>query len=138
VKRAPEKPVVLHVFAIPDAGSTVLAIGLDDKLIAQKALASLSTAPSTDTLQTAPAFESFKDARGTGGGFLTMHALIGLSKAGRDPSRRLAGLSNNARTPLPFTFSSTQPGDRGKEGAMTTTVRVPTDLVIDIAKMGMR
>jgi hypothetical protein len=136
-KRAPEKPVVLHIFAIPDAGATVLAIGLDDKLAAQKALASLSTAPSTDTLSSAAGFESFKDARGTGGGFMTMHALIGLSKIGRDPSKRLVGLSNNARTPFAFTFSSTQPGDRGREGAMTTTIRVPKDLIIDFAKMAM-
>jgi hypothetical protein len=136
-KRTPEKPVVLHVFAIPDAGATVLAIGLDDKIVAQKALASLSTAPSTETLSTAPGFEAFKDARGTGGGFMTMHALIGLSKFGRDPSKRLVGLSNNARTPLAFAFSTTQPGDRGKEGAMTTTIRVPKELVIDFVKTAM-
>ncbi len=138
VKQAPQKPVVVHVFVVPDAGASTIAIGLDEKLIAQKALTSLSTSPDNETLKGRQGYDALRDLRASAGGFVTMHAVVGAAKMGDDPTRKLTGLSNNARTPIVFTFASAGPNGTAKEGAMTTTVRIPKDFILDIMKMGMR
>ena len=135
VKQAPQKPVVIHLFVVPDAGASTLAIGLDEKLIAQKALTSLSTSPDSETLKGRQGYDVLRDLRASAGGFVTMHAVVGAAKMGDDPTRKLAGLSNNARTPIVFTFASGGPNATAKEGAMTTSVRIPKDFILDILKM---
>ncbi len=138
VKSAPQKPIMIHVFVLPDAGASTLAIGLDEKLVAQKALTSLSTSPDSETLKGRQGYDALRDLRASAGGFITMHAVVGASKMGEDPTRKLAGLSNNARTPIVFTFASGGPNATAKEGAMTTSIRIPKDFILDIVKMGMR
>jgi hypothetical protein len=133
-KSAPQKPVVVHVFVLPDAGASTMAIGLDEKLVAGKALASLSTSPDNETLKGRQGYDALRDVRASAGGFVTMHAVVGAARMGDDPTRRLAGLSNNARTPIVFSFASSGAGN----GAMTTSIRVPKDFVLDVMKMGMR
>lgn len=137
-KKAPQKPVVVHIFVVPDAGASTLAIGLDEKLLAAKTLTSLSTSPDNETLKGRQGYEALRDARSSAGGFITMHAVVGAAKMGDDPTRKLAGLSNSARTPIVFTFASSGPGGGAKEGAMTTSIRIPKDFVLDVMKMGMR
>ncbi|MDF2693791.1 MAG: hypothetical protein K0S65_2174, partial [Labilithrix sp.] len=103
-KAPPAKPIVVHVFAVPDGASTWLAIGLDAKLVAQKAAASLATAPDTNTLGKASGMEALRDGKITTGGVFTLRGLMVLTALQRHDERSafalLGSLPSKGATPI--------------------------------------
>lgn len=142
-KAKPQKrpPLVLHVFAVPDEGKTWLAFGLDGKLVAQRAAASLSAAPAKDTIAQTPGLEAFKDGKMHGGGYFTMRGLLVLTAleghGRRSPFARLDSLPNKGKTPITMTFTALPATARGGVGSSTSNVRVPRAVLEDVVALAM-
>jgi hypothetical protein len=136
------KPVMLHVFAIPDGGATWLAFGMDGKLAATKALASLSTAETAGTLGASPAGkEALREGKMTSGGFLTLRGLAVFTTVdsfeGRAPYPLLATLPGKGGVPILFTGKPEAPSDKARGGVSTGSVRVPRAFIEDAVKLVM-
>ena len=139
-KATPRAPIVFHVIAVPDAGATWLAFGLDGKLVAQRAAAALSTAPEKDTLSQVQGLEAFKEGKLLGGGYVTMRGLLVLTAIGgssRSPYSMLDSLPNKGRTPITITMSSEPPSPRAEAGSATGTLKLPRGVIEDIVKLAM-
>lgn len=141
-KKISRKPIVAHVFAIPDAGSTWLAFGLDQNLVAKKAAVALSSAPQTGTLGSVAGYEALHDAsKINGAAALTMRGLLVLTAVDRDdsPYARLSTLPAKGATPALLTFAAEGPSQDGKAkaGAATASVRVPRAMIQDMVRLLM-
>lgn len=139
VKKVPRKPLVAHVLAVPDAGSTWIAFGLDGKLVAQKAAAALSTAPDTATIGKAAGYESLRDAKITGALTLALRGLLVFTAVDRtdSPFGMVSSLPNKAATPVTMTFAAEKGGNDPKAGAATSTLRIPRATIEDVVRLVM-
>lgn len=140
-KKVARKPVTMHVFAIPDQGATWIAFGLDGKLVAQKAAASLSTAPATDTLGEKPAMvESLRNAKTTGAALVTLRGLLvfgALNGSERSPFSSLAMLPSKGSTPITLTSTVEGPSPAAAEGSSVANIKVPRATIDDLVKLFM-
>jgi hypothetical protein len=139
-KSTPRSPIVLHVVAVPDAGATWVGFGLDGKLVAQKAAASLSSAPEKDTLAQTQGLETFKEGKVLGGGYVTMRGLLvitALDSRSRSPFTMLDALPNKGKTPVTMTLSAEPPSPRAEAGSATATIKLPRGVIEDIVKLAM-
>ncbi len=135
-KKVARKPLVAHVLAVPDAGSTWIAFGLDGKLVAQKVAAALSSAPDSSTLGKAPGYEALRDAKVTGALTLALRGLLVFTAVDRtdSPFNLVATLPNKASTPVTMTFAAEK---NGQAGAAMSTLRIPRGTIEDVVRLAM-
>jgi hypothetical protein len=132
------KPVVLHVIAVPDQGGTWLGFGMDGKLLAQKAAASLSTAPAaTATLGSAAGGEALRDVKANSAWLATLRGFLVLTALDRhrSPYRQLATLNAKGATPIVFSSTSQGPSASAPGGSSTATFRLPRAAIEDVVKL---
>jgi hypothetical protein len=139
-KKIPRKPLVLHVIAVPDQGGTWLGVGLDGKLLAQKAAASLSSAPDTATLARVQGTEALREGKANGAWFATLRGFLvysALSHGSHTPFSTLASLPAKGSTPILLSFLSQGPSKEAPGGAAVMTFRLPRPAIEDIVKLVM-
>jgi hypothetical protein len=133
------KPIVFHVLAAPDGGSTWLGFGLDGKLLAQKASAALASAPDKDTFGKTPAADAFRTAKANGGGFLTLRGLAvftALEEGRRSPYAMLGTLASKGATPIVLTHVALAPAQpNAAAGSSVATFKLPRAAIEDIARV---
>jgi hypothetical protein len=134
-KPAPKKvlkPFVVHVFSVPDGAATWIAVGLDAKLVAQKAAASLASAPDANTLGKAQGVEALRDAKLTSGGLLSLRGFAVLTalnyKSEHSPYDVLASLPTKGSSPIVF-------AGREEANAATSSVTVSRAVIGEIVKL---
>ena len=140
VKKIPRKPLVLHVLAVPDQGGTWLGVGLDAKLLAQKAAASLASAPDATTLARLPGTEALREAKANGAWFATLRGLLvytALSHGSHTPFTAVASLPGRGATPILLTFLSQGPSPSAPAGSAVATFKLPRAAIEDIVKIAM-
>lgn len=140
-KKIAQKPVVVHVLAVPDGAATWIALGLDVKLVAQKAAASISSAPDASTLGKAPGMEALREGKLNGGGFATLRGVALLTAIALEPARsafpKLAALPHRGADPILFTGHAEAASANAKGGASVGTVLVSRAVIEDIVKLAM-
>jgi hypothetical protein len=139
-KKIPRKPLVLHVIAVPDQGGTWLGVGLDVKLLAQKALASLSSAPETATLAKVAGTEGLREAKANGAWFATIRGFLvytALGHGSHTPFSSMGALANKGSTPVLLTFLSQGPSQSAPGGSAVATFKLPRAAIEDIVKLAM-
>jgi hypothetical protein len=137
------KPVMVHLFAIPDGSATWLAFGMDGKLAAEKALASLSSGPDKTTLRSAAAGKDLVAAGPmTSGGFVTLRGLAVLTAMEAyeegSPFTLLGTLPSKGAVPLVLSSAPNPPSASAPAGASVVTVRIPRGIIEDTAKLIMQ
>lgn len=143
-KKIHRSPIVFHVLAVPDGGATWLAFGLDAKLVAQKAAASLASAPDVNTLGKAASHEALREgmrAAGkiNGGGMATIRGLAILTALDNhggksSPLDLLASLPSKGSAPILFTSRAEPPSAAAKAGSATGTFHVTRVVIEDLVK----
>jgi hypothetical protein len=140
-KGIPQKPLLFHVFAVPDGGATWLAFGLDAKLVAQKAAASLTSAPDAGTLGKAGAgTEALREGKLNVGGFATLRGLLvftALTGEERSPFAFLPTLADKGGTPVVFTARAEGPSASAKAGTSSGQLTLPRAVIEDIIKVAV-
>ena len=140
VKKIPRKPLVLHVIAVPDQGGTWVGVGLDGKLLAQKAAASLSSAPDTATLAKVPGAEVLREAKANGAWFATLRGLLvytALGHKSHSPFATVPSLPAKGATPILLTFLSQGPSQSAPGGSAVATFKLPRAAIEDVVKLAM-
>jgi hypothetical protein len=140
-KTIARKPTIVHLYAIPDGAGTWLGFGMDGKLVLQRALASLATAPDTNTLATVAGREALNDGKVTSAGFATVRAFAVLAAAsdhrGPTPYAALASLPSKGTTPILFFGNPEPPSDRARAGSSVGTLRLSRATIGDVVKLAM-
>ncbi|MBX3232730.1 MAG: hypothetical protein KIT84_43415 [Labilithrix sp.] len=142
-KRGPLKPIVLHLFAVPDGASTWLAFGLDGKLVATKAAAALASATDAGTLgKTAQGVEPLKEGKINGGALFTMRGLLVLTAfdddgtpGGSSVFSQLGALPAKGGAPIVLTSKAEAPTPQARAGASTGQLRVTRAVIEDVVKL---
>jgi hypothetical protein len=137
-KKIPRKPVVFHVFAVPDQGTTWLGFGLDGKLVAQKAAASLSSASTKNSLGATAMAETLRDGKLNGAWMTTLRGLMVFTAIeGRKhaPFGRLGALANKGETPIVTTFAAQPPSQDAPAGTAVATFKLPRAAIEDVVKL---
>jgi hypothetical protein len=140
VKKVARKALVLHILAVPDQGGTWIALGLDAKLLAQKAAASLSSAPEAATLATTPGVEALRDVKANGAFLATVRGFLvftALEHGSRSPYGLLGQLPAKGNTPVVVTFVSQPPSASAPGGSALATLKLPRAAIEDIVRIGM-
>jgi hypothetical protein len=138
-KAVPQKPVVVHVFAVPDGSATWLALGLDGKLVATKAGQALSSANDATSLgKMAQGVDLLKEPKINGGGLVTLRGLMVVTaiEGGRQPSPydTLAGLPGKGALPIVFTGKAEGPSGNAKAGTSVGQLVVSRQVIEDLVK----
>ncbi len=136
-KKIPRKPITVHVFAVPDGGGSWIGFGLDGKLVAQKAAASLASAPDTSTLGKSPTADAFKDVKSNGAWLVTMKGLFvftAYERSSRAPYNQLGALPHKGTTPVTLTFTAQAPSKDAAGGSALSTFRLSRAAIEDIVK----
>lgn len=139
-KKIPRKPLVLHVIAVPDQGGTWVGVGLDGKLLAQKAAASLSSAPDAATLAKVQGAEALREAKANGAWFATLRGLLvytALGHRSHTPFSMVGSLPGKAQAPILLTFLSQGPSPSAPGGSAVATFKLPRAAIEDIVKLAM-
>lgn len=140
MKKIPRKPLVLHVIAVPDQGGTWIGLGLDGKLVAQKAAASLSTAPDGPTLGKMPGAEALRDVKANGAWLATIRGFLvftALDHGSHGPYSMLNALPSKGTTPIVLTFVSQGPSAGATGGSAVATLKLPRAAIEDIVRLAM-
>lgn len=139
VKKFPVKPLVLHVLAVPDQGGTWIGFGMDGKLVAQKAAASLSTAPDGATLGKAASAEALRDVKANGAFLATLRGLLvftAMDRGSHTAFGTLASLPSKGQTPIVLTFQSQGPAG-GDAGSAVASFKLPRGAIEDMIKIAL-
>lgn len=139
-KLIPRKPLVLHVIAVPDQGGTWIGFGLDGKLLAQKAAASLSNGPDGATLGKTPGAEALRDVKANGAFLATLRGFLvftALEHGSRSPFGMVSQLPGKGSTPIVLTFLSQGPSQASPGGSAVATFKLPRPAIEDIVKLAM-
>lgn len=139
VKKIPRKPTVLHVIAVPDQGATWIGFGLDGKLVAQKALASLSTARDVTTFGSGATAAQVRDLKASGAWIVTLRGLLVLTamERGGKSYALLGSLANKGTSPIVMSFAAHGPSPTAAAGSSVTTMNVPRSAIEDIVKLAI-
>jgi hypothetical protein len=141
MKKVARKPIVFHLFAVPDGGATWLGFGLDAKLIAQKAAASLASAPDTNTLGKTQGTEALREGKLNTGGIATLRGVMVLAAldhhGDRSPFALLGALPNRGTAPIVFTGRAEAASASSKGGAAVGSLRVSRAVIEDMVKLVM-
>jgi hypothetical protein len=139
-KMVARKPLVLHIIAVPDQGGTWIGFGLDGKLLAQKAAASLSTASDAGTLGKTPAADALRDVKANGAWLATIRGFLvftALDRSTPSPYAMLGALPSKGTTPIVFTFLSQGPSQASAGGSAVATLKLPRGAIEDIVRLAM-
>jgi len=141
-KKIARKPIVFHVFAVPDGSATWLAFGLDPKLVAQKAAASIATAPDANTLgKVGKGNEALREGKMNGGGLFTIRGFAVLAALDHDSERTpftlLGTLPAKGATPITMTARADGPSGSARGGTGHGTLRVSRAVIEDMVKLVM-
>jgi hypothetical protein len=140
-KMIARKAIVAHIIAVPDAGSTWLAIGFGDPtLLVKKVAAALSSAPDQGTLGKTPAVDTLREsAKMNSAMMVSMRGLLVVTAADRHDSAfsKLPSLPNKGATPAFATFLAEGPKGDAKAGSVTGTLRIPRGLIEDAVRLAM-
>jgi hypothetical protein len=140
-KKITKKPLVAHVFAVPDAGTTWLAFGLDGVLVAKKAAVALSSGPQTGTLGSAAAdLGVIRDAtKINGAATLSLRGLLALTAFERahSPYEKMSALPNQGASPIVLTFAAEPPASGGPGALARGTLRIPRGTIEDVIRIAM-
>jgi hypothetical protein len=134
------KPYVLHLFAVPDGATTWLGLGLDAKLVAQKAAASLASAPDTSTLGKTTGTEVLREGKLTSGGFITLRSVVAfaaIDPGERSPLDLLGTLPHKGTAPIVFTGRAEKSSPEAKGGSAVGSLRVSRALIEDVVKLAL-
>ncbi|HEY8073205.1 MAG TPA: hypothetical protein VIF62_03830 [Labilithrix sp.] len=137
-KMAAPKPITFHVIAVPDGGATWIGFGLDAKLLATKAAASLASAPDKDSLGKQAASEPLRAAKANGGALVTLRGLAvftALDGGKRSPYAMLGALSNKGASPITFTYLAQGPSAEAAAGTSVSSFKLPRAAIEDIARI---
>jgi hypothetical protein len=138
-KPVPQKPILVHVFAVPDGSATWLALGLDGKLVATKTAQALASASDATSLgKTAQGVDLLKEPKINGGGLVTLRGLMVVTAidGGHQPSPydTLAGLPGKGALPIVFTGKAEGPAGNAKAGTSVGQLVVSRQVIEDIVK----
>ena len=136
----PRKALVLHIIAVPDQGGTWIGIGLDGKLLATKAAASLSTASDAGTLGKMPAADALRDVKANGAWLATIRGFLvftALERSMHSPYSMLGALPSKGTTPIALTFLSQAPSQGTAGGSAVATLKLPRGAIEDIVRLAM-
>lgn len=139
-KKIPVKPLVLHVIAVPDQGGTWLGFGMDGKLLAQRAAASLSTAPEGPTLGKSASAEALRDVRANGAFLATIRGFLvftALDRGSRSSFGMLGSLPSKGQTPIVLTFTSQPPSQGAAGGSAVASFTLPRGAIEDMVKIAL-
>jgi len=139
-KRIPVKAISFHVLAVPDQGGTWLGFGMDGKLLAQKAAASLSTAPDGPTLGKAAGAEALRDVKANGAVLATLRGLLvftALDQGSRSAFNLLGSMPAKGQTPIVLTFTSQAPSQGAAGGSALATFKLPREAIEDLVKVAL-
>jgi hypothetical protein len=139
-KLIPRKPLVLHVIAVPDQGGTWIGVGLDGKLLAQKAAAVLSSAPDGTTLGKTPGAEALREVKANGALLATLRGFLvftALDHGSRSPFGMVSQLPGKGSAPIVLTFVSQGPSQTAPGGSAVATFKLPRPAIEDIVKLAM-
>ena len=140
-KKIARKPILFHVYAVPDGGATWLGFGLDGKLVAQKAAASLASAPDASTLGKTTGIETLREGKMNAGGIATLRGLLVFAaldwRSERSPFALLGGLPSKGGAPIVFTGRAEPASATVKAGASVGQVRISRAVIEDIVKLAM-
>ena len=139
-KKIPVKAIVLHVMAVPDQGGTWLGFGMDGKLLAQKAAASLSTAPDAATLGKTASADALRDVKANGAFLATIRGLLvftALDRGSRSAFGMLGSLPGKGQTPIVLSFTSQGPSQGAAAGSAVATFKLPRGAIEDIVKIAL-
>jgi hypothetical protein len=139
-KLVPRKALVLHIIAVPDQGGTWIGVGLDGKLVAQKAAASLSTASDAGTLGKTPAADALRDVKANGAWLATIRGFLvftALERSTHSPYGMLGALPSKGTTPIALTFVSQAPAPGTAGGSAVATLKLPRGAIEDIVRLVM-
>ena len=134
------KPVVFHILAVPDGGATWLAFGLDAKLVATKAAASLATAPDATSLGHAPRREALHEGKWNAAGFATVRGLVALGAgegAGDPLYLLLPSLPSKGDAPIFGTAVAEPASPTAPAGASVTTFTIGRAAIEEIVKLAI-
>lgn len=137
-KMIKRKPALFHVIAVPDGNATWLALGMDAKLAAAKAAASLASAPDATSLGKAARREALHEGKWTAAGFGTPRGFAVLSAAeGEQAYAALPGLPSKGDAPVFFTVKNEPPSAGVAAGASVSTFTIGRAAIEDIVKLGV-
>ena len=140
-KKTPVKPIVLHVIAVPDQGGTWLGFGMDGKLLAQKAAASLSTsAPDPPTLGKSPGSEALRDVKANGAVLATVRGFLvftALDNGSHSSFGMLGSLPAKGQTPIVLSFTSLPVSQAAAAGSAVAHFKLPRGAIEDIVKVAL-
>lgn len=139
-KSIPRKPLVLHVIAVPDQGGTWVGVGLDGKLLAQKAAVSLSSAPDTATLGKGQSADALRDVKANGAVFATLRGLLvftALEHSSRAPFATLGQLPGKGATPIVLTVTAQPPAEGATGGSAIATFTLPRAAIEDMVRLAI-
>jgi hypothetical protein len=137
-KKIALKPIVFHVIAVPDQGATWLGFGLDPKLLAQRAVAALSSTSDASSLGKTPAAEPLKSAKVNGAWMITLRGLLvftALKHSSRSPYGMLSSTPNQGRSPIVLTFAAKGPSQEAAAGSAVSTFKLPRGAIEDIVRI---
>jgi hypothetical protein len=140
----PLKPVLVHIFLVPDGPRTWIAAGGDEAVTASRLATSL--APGADKLSARPGLESLKDGSVGAGGFFTTRSLpevaqqlpllfTGATWLNKESFDEAAQMPHHGMTPVPFSFTA-QPG--GPPSVTATRLTLPRDAIEDVVASVLR
>jgi hypothetical protein len=113
---------------------------MDAKLVAQRAAASLASAPETGTLAKSQGMEGLREGKLNGGGFGTIQGLAvfaALEDDDRSPFQALQNLPGKGAVPIIFTGKSEGPNQQGKSGSAMGNLRISRAVIEDAVKLVM-
>jgi hypothetical protein len=139
-KKITPKPVVMHVYAVPDQGATWIGFGLDGKLVGQRASASLASAPDKETLGKSGALDALRDTKANGAWIVTLRGLLvftALKNRDRTPFAMTGTLPHKGASPIFLTYVAEGPSARAGAGSAVSTFKLPRAAIEDIARLVM-
>lgn len=124
-------PVICHVLVVPDdrassPNGTWVGAGCDDKLVAQRLLASRT--PGTSTLGSRPESKELSASASRTGFFVTPRTFA-LAKLVDHEQAGLGTLARDGLTQILVTTATEAPSADAKGGAFVTTVRIPREAI---------
>lgn len=137
-KKTPRPPVLVHAYAVPDAGATWFAFGLDDKLVAKKASAVALGGKPEEELGSVASFAPLRSAKANAMSVFTLRALQGLFLA--DDKNRLAGslaLPHKGASPMTFMGRAERASATAAAGSSVGTFRMDRAAIEDLIRLAM-
>ncbi len=139
---SPGKPLLLHVFVVPDGAHTWVTYAGDEALGILKARTVLPSAAGAQTLAKRAGLDTVKDGRANAGGFVSARGLLGASPLSMGSSGRprgrvfeaLAATQGQGAVAIPYLLRAQVP-EGATKGSLVVTATMPRAAILDIARV---